>query len=411
MTNRDLALTAGALILYATLSRRLRGTPITSAIVFVTLGFVVGTQGLDLFQAQIGSTAVRHLAEVTLTLVLFSDASAINSRALVREAALPARLLGIGLPLTIVLGCVIAVVAFPQLGFFPAMALAVLLAPTDAALGQTVVSDERLPSPLRQGLNVESGLNDGICVPLLFATIAFTELEGAAHFNGRIIIDLVKEVAIASGIGVGTAAIVVAVYSASDRRGWIDDAWASIVPLAAAALAYGLTATLGGSGFIAAFVAGLSYGRLLGDRTPDTMHFLEDAGQGFSAVTFFVFGAVVVGGAVDHLDWATMGYAVASLTVVRMLPVAVAMIGRGAALPTMAFAGWFGPRGLASIVFMLTIVDESGMPGTQLIVRVTTVTVLLSVFAHGITAPWLTNRYVAWYSRSNGLDLEARRAV
>ena len=356
MTNRDLALTAGALILYATLSRRLRGTPITSAIVFVTLGFVVGTQGLDLFQAQIGSTAVRHLAEVTLTLVLFSDASAINSRALVREAALPARLLGIGLPLTIVLGCGIAVVAFPQLGFFPAMALAVLLAPTDAALGQTVVSDERLPSPLRHGRPPAS-----------------VELR--------------------------------------DRRGWIDDAWASIVPLAAAALAYGLTATLGGSGFIAAFVAGLSYGRLLGDRTPDTMHFLEDAGQGFSAVTFFVFGAVVVGGAVDHLDWATMGYAVASLTVVRMLPVAVAMIGRGAALPTMAFAGWFGPRGLASIVFMLTIVDESGMPGTQLIVRVTTVTVLLSVFAHGITAPWLTNRYVAWYSRSNGLDLEARRAV
>jgi NhaP-type Na+/H+ or K+/H+ antiporter len=248
---------------------------------------------------------------------------------------------------------------------------------------------------VRQGLNVESGLNDGVCVPLLFAAVAFAELEEAPTFEGEIIIDLVKEVGIAIVVGLAVALAVGFVVTASKRRGWLDEAWAQVVPLAAAAVAYTTTVELGGSGFIAAFVAGLVYGRRLGPvTTASTTRLMEEAGGVLSAVTFFVFGAIVIGTGVTDLDLATVVYAVLSLTAVRMVPVALSLIGSGADRPTMAFAGWFGPRGLATIVFMLTIIEESNLAGTDRIVQVATITVLFSVVAHGASAPWLTDRYV-----------------
>ncbi len=389
------------LVVFAALSGRLRGSAITPAIVFVAIGYVLGDQGLDLTGSVLDAGTIRLLAEVTLALVLFSDAAVLDTRALTREAAIPARLLGIGLPLTIVVGALAAVVMFPALGVFEAVVLAVLLAPTDAALGQTVVSDQRLPSRLRQGLNVESGLNDGVCVPLLFAAVAFAELAEAPTFDGGIVVDLVKEVGIALGVGVVVAIAVALVYTASSRRGWLDEEWGQVVPLATAAIAYTATAELGGSGFIAAFAAGLVYGRSLGAPVAHhTTRLMEETGGVLSAVTFFVFGATLIGSGVTDLDVSTVVYAVLSLTVVRMLPVAISLVGSGATRPTMAFAGWFGPRGLATIVFMLTIVEESALPGTGRIVQVATLTVLVSVVAHGVTAPSLTERYLRWYSTS-----------
>ncbi len=290
---------------------------------------------------------------------------------------------------------------------FEALILAVLLAPTDAALGQAVVSDQRLPSPIRQGLNVESGLNDGICVPLLFADLAMAELEQRPSFDGQIVIDLVKEVGIATVVGVVVALISGAILVHATRRGWMEQHWQQVVPPASAALAYVATDKLGGSGFIACFVAGLLYGRIVGRHAHENTAFSEEVGQVLSACTFFVFGALVIADAIPHLDLATVLYAVLSLTVVRILPVAIALVGSGAARPTMAFAGWFGPRGLATIVFMLTIVEESGLHGTPRIVQVATFTALLSVFAHGITASPLTNRYVRWFSTQRGhLNME-----
>ncbi len=394
-----------ALVVFAAVSGRVRGSAITPAILFVGAGYLLGSEVLNTIGSGLSAADVRLLAEVTLALVLFSDASALDPRALMGEAGLPARLLGIGLPLTIVLGSVMAIWIFPSLGLFEAVVLAVLLAPTDAALGQTVVSDRRLPSQLRQGLNVESGLNDGVCVPLLFAAVAFAELEQAPRFDGGIIADLLKEVGIAVGIGVLVAALIGLVVSSSNRRGWLDEQWGQVIPLAAAAIAYTTTDELGGSGFIAAFVAGLLYRRFLGAATAHaTTHLMEELGGLLSAVTFFAFGAVVIGSGIPDLDVSTVVYALLSLTIVRMIPVAVSLLGSGAAPPTMAFAGWFGPRGLATIVFMLTIVEEANLPGTARIVQVATVTVLLSVVAHGVTAPRLTEAYVRWL-RSSSADL------
>ena len=384
-----------ALIAFACVSGRLRGSAFTPAILFAGVGFLLGNEVLDVIAADIDVGDIRLLAEVTLALVLFSDASSLDARRLSHEVGFPARLLGIGLPLTIILGAGVALWFFPDLLFFEAIVLAVLLAPTDAALGQTVVSDTRLPSRVRQGLNVESGLNDGVCVPLLFAAVAFAELEEAPTFEGEIIIDLVKEVGIAVAAGIAVALLVGFLVTESKRRGWLDEAWAQVVPLAAAAIAYTATDELGGSGFIAAFVAGLLYGRRIGPRAAHaSSRLMEEIGGVLSAVTFFVFGAILIGNGVTDLDLSTIIYAVLSLTAVRMVPVALSLIGSGADRPTMAFTGWFGPRGLATIVFMLTIIEESNLAGTDRIVQVATITVLLSIVAHGASAPWLTERYV-----------------
>ena len=172
-----LAVVALALIGFGVVSRRVDGTPVTPAILFVGVGLLVGTQALELVDPSATSESVKRLAEATLTVVLFADASRIDLRTLRREYAVPARLLGIGLPLTIALGAVLAAAFFGALSIPEALVLAVLLAPTDAALGQAVVTEPTLPSRIRQGLNVESGLNDGICVPLLFIVLAVAEAE------------------------------------------------------------------------------------------------------------------------------------------------------------------------------------------------------------------------------------------
>ncbi len=396
MSTLDVVLIGGVLLGFAFVSRLLAGTALTAAIVFVVGGVAIGPEGLDLLDVSVGSSELRLLAEITLALLLFSDAAGLDTDRLRRQAAFPARLLALGLPLTIVAGSVTAVLVFPELVPFEAVALAVLLAPTDAALGQPVVTDRRLPSMVRQGLNVESGLNDGICVPLLLAAIAFAEVEETPSVNG-VLADFVAEIVIAVAVGVVAGLVVALLRRGSARRGWIDDSWVEVVPLVTALAAYAVTDDLGGSGFIGAFVAGLVYGRVVRGEAHHDKELTQDLGELLSGVTFVFFGATMVGTAVSGLDLATVGYAVLSLTVLRMLPVAIALVGTGARLPTVAMAGWFGPRGLATVVFALTLVEDSGMGGTQRIVQVATVTVLLSVFAHGPTAPWLVARYARWF--------------
>lgn len=397
MSSTDALLIGGAILAYALLSRRLSQTPVTPAIVFVAVGLVVGSEGFDVLDLDIGSSGLRLLAEATLALLLFSDAASIDTRRLVRQAGLPVRLLVVALPLTILVGSLAAVVLFPGLFVFEAVALAVLLSPTDAALGQAVIADPRLPSTVGQGLSVESGLNDGICVPLLFAAIAVAEVEEAHGVAREVLTDLVTELATATAVGVTVGLVVAGARVLAERRHWSGEAWRPIVPLVATAVAYVVTVDAGGSGFIGAFVAGLAYGRVVGADTRSDKELTAQMGDLLSGVTLVLFGAVLVGRGLDALDVPTVLYAVLSLTVIRMVPVALALIGTGARRPTVLLTGWFGPRGLATIVFALIIVEESGLAGTDTITGVATVTVLLSVFAHGLTAPWLVTRYVEWF--------------
>ena len=297
---------------------------------------------------------MRTLAEATLAVVLFSDSSRVDLRALRREASMPVRLLGVGLPLTVVLGGLVAVLLFGSFSLSEAVILGVILAPTDAGLGSAVVTDARLPQVVRQSLNVESGLNDGICVPLLLIALATVSGAGGESHPLRVVAEEIGY-GLLGGVAAGVLAAVV--VNVAEGRHLIDDAWRQIIPVAAAVLAYGIAVDLGGSGFIAAFVAGSLFGLIARENLASMMRFTEETGAALDSVTFLVFGAVLLGPVLEHVSWQIALYAVLSLTIVRMLPVAISLWGTHALGPTVAFMGWFGPRGLASIVFAVMVED------------------------------------------------------
>ena len=390
-----LAIIGVSLLLVAAVSRYLSGTPLTPAILVVAIGIVVGPLVLDEIAAKPTSSTVRTLAEATLAVVLFSDSSRIDLRALKREASIPVRLLGVGLILTVVLGGLTAVVLFKSFSLNDALILGVVLAPTDAGLGSAVVTDDRLPQVVRQSLNVESGLNDGICVPLLLILLATA--TGAASHPLRVV---AEEIGYGVLCGAGAALLASGIVVFAGRRNLIDKTWQQIVPVATTVAAYGAANALGGSGFIAAFVAGALFGLLAGDEVTKAMYFTEETGAALDSVTFLVFGAVLLGPAFKHMTWQILLYAVLSLTIVRMLPVAIALVGTHARPATVAFMGWFGPRGLASIVFAV-IVEDAHLRHSADIFTATYLTVGLSVLVHGMSASPLVNRYVRWFQTAS----------
>jgi NhaP-type Na+/H+ or K+/H+ antiporter len=385
------------LLAFAAISGRIAGTPITAAMIFTAVGLLVGSEALGLIEPAPAGEEVKLLAEATLALVLFADASRIDVRALRGELSVPLRLLGVGLPLTLLAGFALALVVLPQLSWAEALLLAVILAPTDAALGQAVVTLMRLPSRVRQGLNVESGLNDGICVPLFWIVLAIAQAESGAIGHGaaaRLVLEQIGY-GILAGVIAGIAAACVVVVAG--RHGHIEGSWLQVVPLAGAGLAFGIADPIGGSGFIAAFVGGFLFGAIRRRSGGEVGHLIEELGDVLNAVMFIVFGAVLLGPVLGDVTWTVALYAVLSLTVVRLIPVAIAMIGTHARRPTLAFLGWFGPRGLASIVFAVLVIEEGGLPHDDLILVTTYFTIGLSVLAHGLTAAPLANRYATWY--------------
>jgi sodium/hydrogen antiporter len=410
----SLAIVALAVLAVASVSGRIAGTPVTPAILFVGIGLLLGPRVLDELDLASTSSTVQTLAEATLALVLFSDASRINLSKLRRDANVPVRLLAIGLPLTIVLGALAAVPIFGELSVEEALIVAVVLAPTDAALGQAVVTERRVPVRIRQGLNVESGLNDGICVPLLFIAIAAADVQSDLTGGRDATTLLLEEIGYGIAAGVAAGLIVFAVVRFAGGRRLIDGAWLLVIPAAGAALAYGIATGLDGSGFIAAFIAGGVFGGLLGRDPAAENRLVDEVGSVLNGVTFLIFGAILLGPALGDLNWDLLLYAVLSLTVVRMLPVAIAMLGTRARPVTLAFMGWFGPRGLASIVFAVIVLEEARLPHEQTILLAIYLTVGLSVLLHGITAAPLAGRYGRWYDahpRATPPSMEAAPAT
>jgi NhaP-type Na+/H+ or K+/H+ antiporter len=393
----ELAIIAAAVLVVAGVSRRLTGTPVTTAMAFVAIGLLVGPLAIDEVTNAPTAATVRTLAEATLAVVLFADASRIKLRALAREFAVPLRLLGVGLPLTIVVGAALAVAIFNQLNVAEAVVLAVVLAPTDAALGQAVVTEPRLPSRIRQGLNVESGLNDGICVPLLLIALAVADAEDKTVSGHHALVVVAEEIGygIVGGAVAGLAAA--SLVAVAHRRDLISGPWLQVIPIAAAGLAYGVAVALGGSGFIASFLAGGIFGGLVSQESEEASRLNEELGDLLGGLTFLIFGAVLLGPALKHVSWQIALYGVLSLTLIRLLPVAIAMIGSAATWRTVGFLGWFGPRGLASIVFAVIAVQEAHLAHAQTILLASYLTVGLSVFAHGATAAPLASRYARWY--------------
>jgi NhaP-type Na+/H+ or K+/H+ antiporter len=392
-----LATIAALLIAYASVSGRLQRVNVSGAMFFTTAGLLAGPV-LGLLDFHVEGEVVKRLAEVTLTLVLFADAARISLRALRHEYAVPLRLLGIGLPLTILAGAVVGTVVVPGVTFAEALVLAVVLACTDAALGQAVVSDERIPSRIRQGLNVESGLNDGLCVPLFFIAIALAEADSGTVSDHTAAQLVLEEIGYGLVGGVIAGVLGALALRLAARRDMIEPHWTQILTAASALLAAGIATGLGGSIFIAAFTGGFLFGALRHDTGGEVTYLVDEGGELVNAVTFIVFGAVILGPALDDVTWQLAVYALLSLTVVRIVPVALALLGTGARMPTVAFLGWFGPRGLASIVFAIILLDEADLPHLRTLLLAITVTIAVSVYAHGLSAGPLTERYVRWWT-------------
>jgi len=400
----DLAVLASVIFVFGVVSRRLEGTIFTAPLVFVAAGVALGPVGLGLVEFKLDDHTVLLVGEITLAIVLFTDAARINLSALRQNEGLPLRLLGIGMPLTIALGTVVAALVLTDLTFWEAAIVGAVLAPTDAALGQAVVSNLRVPVRVRQALNVEAGLNDGLSVPFLalFSTLAVAEEElQPASYWIRFALEQVG-LGVLVGIGVGLAGGLL--VSRASKREWMTDSSQRIALLVLAIIAWALADQIGGNGFIAAFVGGLAVGPTVERVGEQLLRFTEAEGQLLNLSVFFVFGVLVIG-LIQPLSWEVALYALLSLSVIRMLPVAVSLAGTHLRSVSVLLMGWFGPRGLASIVLGLIVVAEAPMlAGREEIELVVALTVLVSVLLHGLTAAPLSAAYAG---RVDGMIADA----
>lgn len=386
MVYQNILIFALFILIYSLIAKRIEKTAFSGPILAIIFGLIAGPLLLNLISVKIEIEGYKVIAELALALVLFTDAANTNIRELVKDVSIPARLLLIGLPLTIALGMAGGFFLFREFTWIELGILATLLAPTDAALGKPVVTNKSVPSRLRESLNVESGLNDGICVPVLFLFIAlFSSQTGdGVRFSFGLAL-------FAKQIGFGLIAGLVITYAAdklvnySQKRGWISKSWETIIIGAVAFSCFTAAQIAGGSGFIACFTGGLLYSALNRKYKHDILEEAEGIGDTLSMLTWVIFSSVVIAANLRHFTWIILIYAFLSLTVIRVIPVMISLIRSGISFKEQLFISWFGPRGLASIVFAIIIVDI-GLPHQETIILTAACTILLSIILHGFTA-------------------------
>jgi len=375
-----------ALLAYGLVSRRIQGSILTGPMLFAAFGFAVGPDGAGLVPLRVSHEGLHLLAEITLILVLFSDAANLDLRQLRRDHNLPVRMLTIGLPLSIMLGAALALGLLAGFSIWEALLLAAILAPTDAALGQAVITNPVVPVRIRQTLNVESGLNDGIAFPfvLVFATVA--TMADAGQQASDWILFAIKQMGLGPLAGIAVGFVGAKLVAFCHRADWMSETAEGIVALALAFAAYQAAELIGGNGFISAFAAGLSFGNTLGRHCKFLFEFADAEGLFLILLTFMAFGSAMIPMALPDFNLVYLLYAVLTLTVIRMLPVSVALLGTGVSPVTSAFLGWFGPRGLASVLYVLVVLEGAEMPHKHEIFVICTLTIMLSILLHGFTA-------------------------
>lgn len=401
MEYSDLAILSGIVLLFGICSSKLRSWNITGPMALVTLGVVVTVLAPTSFQDERNATFIEIFAEVTLILVLFSDAANLNLRTFIKDHNLAQRMLMMGMPLSILLGTIFALLLFEQIGIVEAALLAAILAPTDAALGQAVVSSPKVPSRIRQTLNTESGLNDGIALPMV---LFFVCMASAVHDPKTAEYWLkfgAMQLILGPLAGWFVASVSANALNRAMKTAVLHRSVQGIATLSTAFLAFAGAEQIGGNGFIAAFVAGLVFGNMFHGDKDFLFDFGETQGMLLTLVTFFFFGLTMVPMLFKSMEWSFVIYGVLSLTLVRLVPVAISLIGTGLPIRTVSFLGWFGPRGLASILFVLLILEDAEIANEELILVVTITTVVLSVFAHGLSAGPAARR---WGIASNPTD-------
>jgi NhaP-type Na+/H+ or K+/H+ antiporter len=382
----ELAIFALFVFCYSVIAGRVERTAISGPIVFVVAGCLMGPLVLGWFDGDVERTELRVLADLTLALILFIDAANADLGILRRQFRIPSRMLLVGLPGVIFLGTLTAALLFDNLSLFEAAILGTMLAATDAALGKAVVTNETVPQQIREGLNFESGLNDGLCVPILLVFIALALGTSSEGGGSALALQLViQELGIGLVVGMGLTAVATWALSWCHDRGWVSEIWKQVTVVALAIACFAVAQSLHGSGYIAAFTGGLFFGFRAKEATHRLVLASEGTGETLALMTWFVFGAAVIGQSIQQFTWQMLVYALLSLTVIRMLPVFLSLTGTGESTASKLFLGWFGPRGLASIVFAIIVLNKE-VPGAQFMAMVVVLTVFFSLVAHGVSA-------------------------
>ena len=386
MSEVNLLLILVGIALFALFSGPIGRGSLTPPMVFVSLGLIFSPVVLGWIDIEVDHKVIHVIAEITLVLVLFTDAARINLKSLWSDHDLPVRMLLVGMPLTIMAGVLAAMTVFPELFLIEALILAVILAPTDAALGQAVVSSPKVPERIRQSLNVESGVNDGIALPALLFFISFAAASHGNEHDINWVFFVAKQLILGplAGILIGWAGA--RAVNAAIERGFLTHEFCNIYLLSLAFIAYLAADQVGGNGFIAAFAAGVAVGNTLKHVNEEIYEFAESEGQLLNLIIFFLFGVACIPRVWGHVSWEIVAYAILSLTLIRMLPVLLSLIGKHLRWETTIFLGWFGPRGLASILFALLVLEHAHLAQESLVFNTVIVTVALSVFLHGLTA-------------------------
>jgi NhaP-type Na+/H+ or K+/H+ antiporter len=381
----ELAILALFIFSYSLISGPVEKMATSGPIIFVVTGLILGPVGLGWFSGDASNNEIRVLADITLSLVLFIDAANANLSVLKQKFRIPSRMLLFGLPGVILLGSLTAAVLFTELSIFEAAILGTILAATDAALGKAVIVNKAVPSKIRESLNIEGGLNDGLCVPILFVFIALAEGVNEGSSGLMALRFVVQELGIGIAVGLGLAVCAAGLIRVCWHRGWLTEIWMQVTVVSLAIACFSLAQSLHGSGYIAAFVGGLFFGHATGESTHKLVLAAEGTSEALALMTWLIFGAAVIGQSMSKFTWEIVIYAFLSLTIIRMLPIYISLTGTGESILSRLFLSWFGPRGLASIVFMVIVLNKN-LPGGDTMAMVVVCTVFFSLVAHGISA-------------------------
>jgi len=385
-------ITALIILIYGFFSSFLEKFNISGPMIFLLIGVLLSSLGLDILNIDLASDAVKMIAEIALIIVLFSDASSLNLKELKKEWKISARLLFIGLPLTILFSSYVATLFFPNEPLLYLILMALILAPTDAALGKAVVTDKLVPKKIRESINVESGLNDGIVFPLLITVVLLIVGGKEIGSDNSWISYLFEQISLGVLLGMVSGFFGAKILTKAVEKGWIKDVYRNLSPVSLAILSYYISEHLGGNGFIAAFVSGAFFGNFSNLMDYQRESFLESEGEVLILISFLVFGLTFIPLTIEFWNMKILLYTILSLTVFRMIPVAISLMGLNLSIFTKLFIGWFGPRGIASILYVMTVAHNTESMNTT-IFSVISLTILLSVVLHGLSAKLLVNLY------------------
>ncbi len=380
------------------MSKPLIHSIVTAPMIFVALGLFLGESGFGLVIPDIKADIGRWVIEVTLVVVLFSEATAVCLHGSIFQHKITLRMLLLGIPLTILFGTVTGTTLFAGVDAWQAALLAAVLAATDLSLGRVALHHEGIPPVIKENLQLESGLNDGLMVPVILFLTVCESLAAGKYFATFWIFIVLEQV----GFGI-LAGITVGVFGASllnyaHRNGSIGQIFEQLSGTALALLAFSSAEILHGNGLVAAFIAGLVVGNCLDKGCAPIFTFVKAQSELLSLITFLLFGAVILPPILPIVTWQMVAYALLSLTAVRIAAAFISLLGLGLKWQSALFVGWLGPRGIASLLFGMLVLESFNIALRQEIFHAVVITVLISTFLHGISAKPLSH----WYHRALG---------